>query len=425
MSLPKGFKRLEYIQSSGAQYVDSGFVPNQDTRIEMDVVPLSIAEAGDSTGFIPYGAATAYNSNAFECYTTASKLSFNYDGQYSVNGTIAVGTEIHISHNKNAVLVAADGTPVVEKTFTYQAFTAPYSLTVCATHRASMLCGNQKVKTCQIYDNGTLIRDFIPCQNASGAVGLWDAVNEEFYRNAGMGEFIAGPKASKSPNAPSTFQLDSVNDTSIVVSWQAVADVLGYKLWLNGSLIADTTETTVTVTVEPFTCMILSLVAYNENGNSPVVTLTHQYAPDNPILWLVTDRTAQDVALGNTKGTYNASDLNRVGCAVAYLADQLASCGVKITVHPKTDWVTTDIPSEQVLVTYLQNVRTLRTALTLVASVPEVPQDMQFFTHTEANSIEMLLVMLDTHITNMLSNVDTSWAVGSTYTGLYAKEAYR
>ena len=210
-----------------------------------------------------------------------------------------------------------------------------------------------------------------------------------------------------------------------MVSWQTVANARGYKLWLNSSLIADTTENTATVTVEPFARMVLSLVAYNEDGNSPAVTLTHQYAPDNPVLWLVTDRTSQDVSLGNAKGTYNASDLNRVGYAVTYLANRLLACGVNTTVQPKTDWVTTDIPSEQVLVTYLQNVRTLRTALSLVTSVPKVPQDMQFFTHTEANSIEMLLVMLDTHITKMLSNVDTSWAVGSAYTGLYAKEAYR
>jgi hypothetical protein len=42
------------------------------------------------------------------------------------------------------------------------------------------------------YEGAPLIRDFIPCKNASGEVGLWDDVNSVFYGNAGTGTFIAG-----------------------------------------------------------------------------------------------------------------------------------------------------------------------------------------------------------------------------------------
>ena len=422
MSLPKGYKKLEYIQSSGTQFVDTGFKPNNNTRVTAD---FEITESTVDWACV-FGAREESLSRCFALFTNSNQPFYCNIGGRTDTHTFTTISPLgrHVADaNKNAITINGISAVLTARTFQNTATT----IYLCANNEdgaASMFC-KMRIYSCQIYDNGTLVRDYVPAMLSSGEVGLYDRVFHGFYRNAGTGEFTAGPEASKTPNAPSTFQLDSVSDTSIVVSWHTVADALGYKLWLNGSLLADTTETTVIVTVEPFTCMVLSLVAYNENGNSSVVTLTHQYAPDNPILWLVTDRTTQDVALGNTKGTYNASDLNRVGYAVSYLADKLASCGVATTVHPKTDWLTTDIPSEQVLVTYLQNVRTLRTALTLVASVPEVPQDMQFFTHTEANSIEMLLVMLDTHITNMLSNVDTSWAVGSTYTGLYAKEAYR
>jgi UDP-glucose 4-epimerase len=51
---------------------------------------------------------------------------------------------------------------------------------------------------CKIYyakfrnTDGTPIREFIPVRRLSdGAVGLWDKVTEEFYGNAGTGEFIA------------------------------------------------------------------------------------------------------------------------------------------------------------------------------------------------------------------------------------------
>ena len=75
---------------------------------------------------------------------------------------------------------------------------------------------------------------------------------------------------------------------------------------------------------------------------------------------LITDRTAADVArveelatkgfaamtaderaewLGGMKGAYNASDLNRVGAALNYLAARLApNCGTDTGWTAKTDW---------------------------------------------------------------------------------------
>ena len=44
-----------------------------------------------------------------------------------------------------------------------------------------------------IWESDTRVRDFIPCKNPSGTVGLYDTVNGTFYGNAGTGTFIAGP----------------------------------------------------------------------------------------------------------------------------------------------------------------------------------------------------------------------------------------
>ena len=49
--------------------------------------------------------------------------------------------------------------------------------------------------SCQIYDNGTLVRDFVPCINGSGEVGLYDLVGKQFYGNAGTGVFTGSEVA--------------------------------------------------------------------------------------------------------------------------------------------------------------------------------------------------------------------------------------
>lgn len=43
-----------------------------------------------------------------------------------------------------------------------------------------------------------LVRNLIPAKNSSGTLGLYDAVNNVFYTNAGTGIFTAGPIATTS-----------------------------------------------------------------------------------------------------------------------------------------------------------------------------------------------------------------------------------
>ena len=63
MSLPSGYKLLEYIQSSGAQYIDTGYKPKQNTRVVMDLQLLS-------TSSVPYvfGTWAGGMNNCFSVY---------------------------------------------------------------------------------------------------------------------------------------------------------------------------------------------------------------------------------------------------------------------------------------------------------------------------------------------------------------------
>lgn len=50
-----------------------------------------------------------------------------------------------------------------------------------------------KMYFCQIWDNGTLVRNFIPCYRKSdNVIGVFDAKNGIFYTNGGTGTFGKG-----------------------------------------------------------------------------------------------------------------------------------------------------------------------------------------------------------------------------------------
>lgn len=185
--LPSGYTELAYIQSSGTQYINTGLKPNQNTRIVMHVNPISItadawafggrnANGNNGKGvFFSYSSERLWNAVYYEGNTNVIK---------SFSG-ISSTADLNIDYDKNTCTING-----VSVNFTANTFQSDFNLALlaCLTGGVTGYL-SAKLYSCQIYDNGTLVRDFKPCINASGEVGLFDMVNRQFYGNAGTGVF--------------------------------------------------------------------------------------------------------------------------------------------------------------------------------------------------------------------------------------------
>lgn len=183
--LPSGYTQVEYLQSSGTQYIDTGFKPNQDTGVTMDfeVTDTSV------TSWLFCGR-TAANNSAYGVYAYTGGASFYFvygTGRTDFSGTTAQRQICTVDKNKCTIQ---------ETTVTIDAQTFTSSATLCLlvrnTNGTLASFARAKIYSCRIYDNGTLIRDYVPCLNASGTAGLYDTVNGVFYGNAGTGSFAVG-----------------------------------------------------------------------------------------------------------------------------------------------------------------------------------------------------------------------------------------
>ena len=111
---------------------------------------------------------------------------------------------------------------------------------------------------------------------------------------------------------------------------------------------------------------------------------------------LITDRTEADVLLGNQKGRYGCSDLNRVEGIVGELLAQLPELDLHLSLDTRTDWALTDVfspetwPVKSQMERYLGNIRAFCGVLGLQ---PELPQSMDFLTYEGANQIEQALLL--------------------------------
>jgi hypothetical protein len=198
-AITREYTFLEYIESSGTQYIDTGFMPNQDTRVKMDAQVRNLASTNIGAFF--FGSGYPIQQYGFEAYIFENVFCGVYNGTQS-NGskTFSVGQRVSIDFNKNTCNVLVDKTSYYSKTFTYASFTSSVNLCLFQLPRQDKYYGQIYVYSCTIYDNGTVIRDYVPCKKKDGTVGLLDLVHYEFYEDTNGGSFIAGPEIDTTVN---------------------------------------------------------------------------------------------------------------------------------------------------------------------------------------------------------------------------------
>lgn len=185
VTLPEGYTQVEHIQSSGAQFIDSDFTPNQDTQIIYDCERLSAAAAEHFFGVRTGNAA----KNAFCFYI------YNSGWRYAYNNAVATGTgpaagRYWIDADKNAATI--NGTVTLSGTYGAFAASATALLFAMRSTPSGLSYGSHKLFLSVIRADSANARIFIPCTNANGTAGLYDLVGQEFYGNAGTGSFTAG-----------------------------------------------------------------------------------------------------------------------------------------------------------------------------------------------------------------------------------------
>lgn len=193
--LPAGYTELEYIQSSGTQYLDCGIKATATTRINMDVEPTAAGGATNKFFFdssitsttTKYVFRMIWNSSGIQGRMASYSTSFSYTTISPNNSARRMKIEMDAATKTASV----DG---AQTTFSSASFSdGMENLKLLSFSNSNTYKLSAKLYSCQIFDGNTKVRDFVPCTNPSGQVGLYDRVEGTFYANAGTGTFTAGP----------------------------------------------------------------------------------------------------------------------------------------------------------------------------------------------------------------------------------------
>ena len=184
---PEGSEILEYIESSGTQYIDTLVPVNSNLRITYDFVWYS--------GDVLYGAYNSDGSNGFglQVLTNPLRRLYAYFGSAAGNTSFTVTSGQRYSSDFNRSNVLVDGSSVFSKA--YSSFSSIYNIYFFGLNSAGRagFFTSSRFYDSDIYSNDVLIRDFVPLRTTDGQVGLWDYIDGTFYPNVGTGTFTAGP----------------------------------------------------------------------------------------------------------------------------------------------------------------------------------------------------------------------------------------
>ena len=182
VGLPEGYLQLSYIQGSGTQYIDTGFKPNNNTRVVMDVA--SVAEGT----FAFFGTRDTETTNAYILWQLNSTSIRSDYGANQVQQTVD-STESRVVIDKHEASCMYGSISIENESSTFSCANNLLLFTTSTGGIVDERKASAKLYSCKIYDDDLLIRNFVPVKNDSDQVGLYDLIEEKFYANAGTGAF--------------------------------------------------------------------------------------------------------------------------------------------------------------------------------------------------------------------------------------------
>lgn len=203
---------LPYIETTGGQYIDTGYAANLNTAVEVTFQTNSgnkwlfgsRTSGGASNTYAVH--VSSMNSIWFQMANDSSSTQFSVGNFTNKQSTITV--------NKDAAYFNGVQIGTVGRTSFGENTLSLYLGVINANGSGTDRPFVGKIYSSRIWDNGELIRFFVPARDKDGNIGFYDLVTHQMFLNAGTGNFAYGHSINYianggtiAANAPKTFVL--------------------------------------------------------------------------------------------------------------------------------------------------------------------------------------------------------------------------
>ena len=184
--LPDGYQPVQYLESTGTQYINTGINSNKSTGFLIDFQNTSSV----STDFGIIGTQSP-NSLRFNIrYYDKYLFTYGVYSQVVASGSAYYNSRMKVECVKGQIKLndAVIGGFSLPTGTNYS-----YPMYIFGTNSTTITLGSLKVYRCKFYSDRNITRDFIPCYRKSDMEpGMYEIINGQFYTNAGTGRFNVG-----------------------------------------------------------------------------------------------------------------------------------------------------------------------------------------------------------------------------------------
>lgn len=193
--LPSDYQEVEWIESTGQQYIDTGFVFRKNNGFYIDFVPESDVATTNAPNYINAGG-TGGQSNkrvGINCYKRTDNGELQFFNCLT-DPKITKNQRAKMSVMNKVITYNDESTKQMNITETYPTASsmiifAAYDKDITQIIRHSKM----KLYNLKIYDGSDVVRDYIPCYRKSDReIGLYELVEGNFLINQGTGTFNKG-----------------------------------------------------------------------------------------------------------------------------------------------------------------------------------------------------------------------------------------
>ena len=188
--LPTEYQEVEYIQSSGTQYIDTGYIVNASDTISWEftaMIPSQSEAFMGANGYLQFHVTSSgVGVSTLNASGLGAKKTFRIDFSNSVTKLYIDNTLVETknwSGSYNGTSVKLGIFKLGDAGNGWHTTTSPVS---CTLYEYAINIGGNEVSRC------------VPCyRKADNVAGLYDLVNNVFYTNAGSGVFAVGADSNK------------------------------------------------------------------------------------------------------------------------------------------------------------------------------------------------------------------------------------
>lgn len=184
--LPSGYRQVEYLESTGTQYIDSGIQNTSDIQVYVDASTTTASHMFIFGARVSVGVSSNFVGQTNAAYCGFSNLS------YAIPRTYFNNVRHKVLNDKNGIIVDD-----VRVYFYHQPteFSTDLNLFIFALNNNGVVhssMGRARIYNCKLYDNDTLVCDFTPCLDNNDRPCMFDLVTRQTFYNQGTGEFLYG-----------------------------------------------------------------------------------------------------------------------------------------------------------------------------------------------------------------------------------------